>query len=93
MFSISTRVAFSVLSIRTVSASAVAFSASAFAFLTVDFNVMMAAIVATRPPPSTRLTIPLSSIPFYIYYGRLIPISRNHFCTSKEGQALPGFSS
>nr|DAW37144.1 MAG TPA: hypothetical protein [Caudoviricetes sp.] len=55
--------AFSVLSIRTVSASTSAFSASAFAFLTVDFNVMMAAIVATRPPPSTRLIISLSSIP------------------------------
>ena len=66
MFSMSTRVAFSVLSIRTVSASAIAFSASAFAFLTVDRNVMMATIVATRPPPSTRLIISLSSIPLYI---------------------------
>ena len=48
--------------IRTVSASAVAFSAFALASLTVDFRVMMAIIVATRPPPSTRFMTALKSI-------------------------------
>lgn len=45
----------SVLSIRTVSASAVAFSAFALASLTVDFRVMMAIIVATRPPAQHQI--------------------------------------
>lgn len=31
-------------------------------FLTVDFRVMMAIIVATRPPPSTRFMTALKSI-------------------------------
>lgn len=38
------------------------FSAFALASLTVDFRVMMAIIVATRPPPSTRFMTALKSI-------------------------------
>nr|DAY71831.1 MAG TPA: hypothetical protein [Caudoviricetes sp.] len=62
ILSINIRVACSVLSIRTVSASALAFSASAFALRTVAFSVRSPMTAANKPPPSTRLSISLSSI-------------------------------
>ncbi|AFJ08379.1 hypothetical protein PIN17_A0881 [Prevotella intermedia 17] len=91
MFSISTRVAFSVLSIRTVSASASAFSASAFAFRTVDFIVMTAITVATRPPPSTRFINSLSSIPFYYFDVTALFLFRAAISAhQKTGNLFPG---
>ena len=74
MFVISTRVACSALSIRTVSASAFAFSASALAFSalalasrTVARRVRTAMSKPTRPPPSTKLSISLNCIRLLFY--------------------------
>nr|DAI99786.1 MAG TPA: hypothetical protein [Caudoviricetes sp.] len=58
-----TRVACSALSTRTPSASASAFIASAFAFLTVARSDPMAAAVPTRPPLRMMFIISLKSIP------------------------------
>ncbi len=63
MLSIRIRVACSALSMRTDSASASDFDASAFAFLTVARREPMAATVPTRPPPRTMLMISLMSMP------------------------------
>ena len=80
----------SVLSIRTVSASAFAFSASAFAFLTVGPNVRRAVRAARRPPPNIQFKSTLVSM--ITFYDCLIPIETSHFCTSKLGQAFAASS-
>ena len=59
------RVACSVLSIRTVSASAFAFSASAFALLTVGPSVTRAVKAAKRPPPNIQFKSTLVSMIFF----------------------------
>ena len=62
MFSIKMRVACSALSMRTVSASARAFSAAALASRTVDRKVASFTRLASSPPPSTMFMISPSSI-------------------------------
>lgn len=63
MFSINMRVACSALSMRTVSASARAFSASALASRTVDRRVASLTRLARSEPPSTMFITSPSSIP------------------------------
>ena len=63
MFSINIRVAFSVFVIFTVSASAIAFSASARAFLSSLRMLSRPPIVATRPVPTITLRISLHPLP------------------------------
>ena len=63
MLSINTRVACSALSMRTVSADARAFSASALASRTVDRKVASFTKLAKSEPPSTMFMISPSSIP------------------------------
>lgn len=62
MFSIKIRVAFSVLVIRTASASARAFSASALALRTVAFMVAIFTKRAMTPPPRSMFRISLKDI-------------------------------
>nr|DAK55828.1 MAG TPA: hypothetical protein [Caudoviricetes sp.] len=63
MFSTNIRVACSVLSMRTVSASASAFIDSAFAFLMVARSVLIATRVATKPPPRRTFRTSLIFMP------------------------------
>lgn len=63
MFSIRIRVACSALSMRTVSASARAFSASALASRTVERKVASFTKLASSEPPSTMFITSPSSIP------------------------------
>ncbi len=94
MFSTSIRVAFSVLVMRTVSASAFAFSASALALRTVAFMVATATTSPIRPVPRRMLRISLKDIAVTGLFGCywFIPIDLSHFCTSKLGQALAATS-
>ena len=81
MFSTRIRVAFSVLVMRTVSASAFALSASAWALRTVAFMVATATTRATRPPPSSILRISLKDIVMVGLFScyRFMPIDLSHF--------------
>ena len=68
MFSTKIRVAFSVLVIRTLSASARARSASALALRTVARIVASATTTAISPPPNSMFSISLSVIALARFY-------------------------
>ncbi len=88
MFSTKIRVAFSVLVIRTVSASAFALSASALAFRTVALSVMTPTTRARKPPPRNMFRISLNVIAIRIIGYWLMPMDFSQAETSKLGQAF-----